>query len=140
MPWTVRKQIERSAAQIKSITGEQPTYYRPPWGVFNICDLLLKRQYTFVLWSLMAKDWRSRVGRTRLKSTLLSSITDGSVVLLHDCGETWGANQDAPAHMLTALEDVLAELRLRGTRCVRIDEMARPLVETGSEKPLSIRS
>lgn len=125
-PWKVREQAERSAAAIESITGEHPAYYRPPWGMFNLCDLLLQRKYTFVLWSLMARDWRSHVGRSRLKSALLKRVSDGSVVLLHDCGETLGADRDAPEHMLRALEEVLIRLKNRNYRYVRIDEMIRP--------------
>jgi peptidoglycan-N-acetylglucosamine deacetylase len=140
LPWTVRKHIERSAAQIESITGEHPTCYRPPWGVFNVCDLLLRKRYTFVLWSLMAKDWCSRVGKTYLKSVLLRDITDGSIVLLHDCGETWGADRDAPVYMLRSLEDVLPELRRREVRCVRIDEMVRTTFGVSRGEQLSTRS
>ncbi|NEW08937.1 polysaccharide deacetylase family protein [Paenibacillus sp. SYP-B3998] len=141
LPWTVRKEVERCAAQIQDITGEHPTCYRPPWGIFNVFDLLLRRDYTFVLWSLMAKDWRSRVGQKNLKSVLLHQITDGSVVLLHDCGETLGADKDAPLYMLRALEDVLHDLHSRDIRCVRIDEMTRTVSsENKHEKHLSIRS
>ncbi|MEW9702492.1 polysaccharide deacetylase family protein [Paenibacillus sp. SI8] len=140
LPWTVRKQVESSAAQIESIIGEHPSYYRPPWGVFNIFDLLLKKHYTFVLWSLMAKDWRSRIGKSSLKSTLLREITGGSVVLLHDCGKTLGADEDAPVYMLRALEDVLLDLRRRHIRCVRIDEMVQTAANANREEQLSIRS
>ncbi|TXK84512.1 polysaccharide deacetylase family protein [Paenibacillus sp. N3.4] len=129
MPWTIRKQVERSAKQIEAITGEYPTCYRPPWGMFNVCDLFMQKRYTLVLWSLIAQDWRSRVGRTRLKSTLLSGITDGSIVLLHDCGETLGADRDAPSYMLKALDDVLYELKGKPIRCVRIDEMTGAVVK-----------
>jgi peptidoglycan-N-acetylglucosamine deacetylase len=133
-PWTVRSQLKRSAEAVEAITGERPVYYRPPWGIFNVCDLLLRKQYTFVLWSLMAGDWRSRVGRTQLKSTLLSRIEEGSVVLLHDCGETWGADRDAPGYMLLALEDVLQELDTRGISSIRIDELSQGLVHTDRTK------
>jgi peptidoglycan-N-acetylglucosamine deacetylase len=124
LPWRVRRQVSRAAAEIEAITGEQPTCYRPPWGIFNICDLLfMRKQYTFVLWSLMTRDWKSHVGRTALRYKLLHRIRDGSIVVLHDCGKTPGADHDAPAHMLHALEEVLPELDNRNIRCVKIEEM-----------------
>jgi len=142
MPWTVLRQVRSSAAQIEAITGEQPTFYRPPWGIFNLFDLvLLKKEYTFVLWSVLAHDWRSRVGRNRLKSILQERITDGSVVLLHDCGETAGADIDAPLHMLRVLDSVLPELAARGFRCVRVDEMSgRAHSHADHDGRLTIRS
>jgi peptidoglycan/xylan/chitin deacetylase (PgdA/CDA1 family) len=123
-PWTVKKEhIYRSADIIETITGSRPTYYRPPWGIINVWDFFLKKEYQIVFWSLMAYDWRSHISKKKLKSKLLRKITDGSVILLHDSGETFGADHDAPFHMLEALDQVLADLKLRGFQGVRIDEM-----------------
>ncbi|MNI45646.1 Peptidoglycan-N-acetylmuramic acid deacetylase PdaC [compost metagenome] len=125
LPRTVhQRQVKRSADIVESITGERPTYYRPPWGVINLTDFFLRKQYTIVLWSLMGMDWRSRIGKTKLKSILLKRITDGSVVLLHDSGDTIGADLDAPSYMLSALEEVFIELGERHYRYMRVDEMA----------------
>ncbi|MEF3301660.1 polysaccharide deacetylase family protein [Paenibacillus sp. GYB003] len=123
-PWSVRsKQADRSAEIVASITGTKPDYYRPPWGILNVFDLFFLKHYTVVLWSVMPKDWRSRVGRNKLKSRLLNTIVPGSVVLLHDSGETFGADRDAPSHMLDALDDVLSHMKERGLVTVRVDEL-----------------
>lgn len=123
-PWTVRrKQVNRSADIVEAITGVRPTCYRPPWGIINLCDFRLRKDYTIVLWSLMAHDWRRSVGANRLKEFLLRKAKDGSVVLLHDSGETFGADRDAPAAMLKALDAVIDELKRRGFEFVRVDAM-----------------
>ncbi|WP_245954461.1 polysaccharide deacetylase family protein [Paenibacillus flagellatus] len=123
-PWSVlRKQADRTAGIVASITGERPTYYRPPWGILNMLDLFLLKSYTVVLWSVMPKDWRSRIGSEKLKARMMERIKDGSVVLLHDSGETFGADRDAPAHMIAALDEVLAGMRQRGLAPVRVDEL-----------------
>jgi peptidoglycan-N-acetylglucosamine deacetylase len=123
-PWTIKKEhIHKSADIIEAITGARPTYYRPPWGILNIADFFLKKQYHLVFWSLMAYDWRSHASKKKLKSKLLHKITDGSVILLHDSGETFGADHDAPFYMLEALDQVLEDIKLRGFQCMRIDEM-----------------
>jgi peptidoglycan/xylan/chitin deacetylase (PgdA/CDA1 family) len=123
-PWTIKKEhIYRSADIIESITGTRPIYYRPPWGIINVWDFFLKKQYYIVFWSLMAYDWRSHISKKKLKIKLLRKITDGSVVLLHDSGETFGADLDAPMYMLEALDFVLEDLKARGFQCVRIDDM-----------------
>lgn len=123
-PWSVRKQqADRSAEIVASITGTKPVIYRPPWGVLSLFDLFLLKSYKVVLWSVMPKDWRSSVGRTKLKHRLVTGIQEGSVVLLHDSGETFGADSDAPGYMLDALDEVLAHLTERGLAPVRVDEL-----------------
>ncbi|WP_281885525.1 polysaccharide deacetylase family protein [Paenibacillus sp. YYML68] len=123
-PWTVeRREVKRSADIVESITGVRPVHYRPPWGVLNLFDYRLTQWFTIVLWSVMVQDWRSHVGKTTMKSILLKRIQDGSIVLLHDSGDTIGADQDAPLYMLEALKDVIAELASRDYQFVRVDEL-----------------
>jgi peptidoglycan-N-acetylglucosamine deacetylase len=134
-PWVVKRQIDRSANIIERITGIRPTYYRPPWGLPNLFDIGLRKQFQIVLWSLMVGDWKSRGGKDKIKRRLLDRITGGSVIVLHDCGETFGADVDAPVHMIEALEDVLSEVRMQGYTCVRIDEMIQ-MDQERSARPL----
>ncbi|WP_186446561.1 hypothetical protein [Neobacillus bataviensis] len=54
---------------------------------------------------------------------MLRDIKKGDVVLLHDCGETVGADVDAPINTITALKEVFKELSGRRISCVRIDEL-----------------
>lgn len=122
-PWTVRRQLDKTALIIERITGERPRYYRPPWGILNLFDLLLLKQYRIVHWSVMAEDWRSKGGSEKVKTRLLRNIKSGDVILLHDCGETWGADEDAPINTINALKMVLKEVTNRGFTCVRIDEI-----------------
>ncbi|GGG01647.1 polysaccharide deacetylase familiy protein [Paenibacillus albidus] len=125
LPGTIRREhLERSADIIESIIGIRPSYYRPPWGLINIFDFFLRKPYRIALWSLIAGDWSSRVCRTKLRSTLLSQITDGTVVVLHDSGEAPGADRNAPYFMLEALEEVLGQLQSRDLQFVRLDELA----------------
>jgi len=129
-PWTIwHKQVESTSRIIENITGVRPVYYRPPWGILNLFDFLLLRKYRIVLWSVMPGDWNSRIGAARLSRRILCKVGDGDVILLHDSGDTFGADYDAPAHMLQALEKVLAELKERGLQCIRIDEMDNTVKE-----------
>ncbi|MFE6794701.1 polysaccharide deacetylase family protein [Paenibacillus chitinolyticus] len=121
-PWKVRRTLEHSADVIEGITGIRPVHYRPPWGVFNVFDFLLIRKFRIVLWSMAAFDWRSRGGTDKIKRKLIGKVKDGAVILLHDSGDTLGANPDAPGYMIEALADVLEDARRRGIRFARIDE------------------
>ncbi|MBT2656044.1 polysaccharide deacetylase family protein [Bacillus sp. ISL-18] len=122
-PWTIRRHLNKTASIIKRITGERPIYYRPPWGLLTLLDFLLMKQYKIIHWSVMAEDWRSKGGSEKVEKRLLQNIKNGDVVLLHDCGETAGADVDAPMNTITALKKVFKELSSRDVPCVRINEL-----------------
>ncbi|MEH7336187.1 polysaccharide deacetylase family protein [Neobacillus drentensis] len=121
-PWTLRRHLSKTASIIERITGERPIYYRPPWGLLTLLDFLLMKKYKIIHWSVMAEDWRSKGGSEKVKNRLLQNIKKGDVILLHDCGETPGADEDAPMNTIHALKDVFKELEGRGMSCVRMDE------------------
>ncbi|REB05649.1 polysaccharide deacetylase family protein [Sporosarcina sp. BI001-red] len=126
MPWTTTHQhIKKTSDIIEFITGIKPLYYRPPWGIINAYDLFFRKKYDIVLWSMMPGDWKRDVSQNKLKGLLLRNIRKGSVILLHDSGETIGSDQDAPKYMMVALDDVLMDVKQRGLHCVRIDEMIK---------------
>lgn len=122
-PWKVRKGVDQTAAIIEQITEERPSIYRPPWGLLNLGDFFMLKSYHIILWSVMAEDWKSKGGSAKIKQKLLNKIKGGDVILLHDCGETPGADSDAPLYTIDALKDVLPLMATKGLSCVRIDEM-----------------
>lgn len=121
-PKKVRVQLDHSVQAVERIIGERPIYYRPPWGVINLFDFLLLKQFRMILWSIIVGDWRSSGGMQKIKKRLLSKLRDGAVILLHDSGQTFGANQDAPTYMLGALDEFIGEALGRGYAFLRIDE------------------
>lgn len=135
-PARAQKQMELAANVVENITGERPLFYRPPWGLPTLHNLLSHKPFHLVLWSLMVGDWRNRGGEKKIVRRLLTHVSDGDVIVLHDCGETFGANRDAPAHMLAALDVVLQEVKARGFHCVRVDEMMN-LEKKSSARKLS---
>jgi peptidoglycan-N-acetylglucosamine deacetylase len=122
-PWTIRRELHRCASILQRITGVRPVYFRPPWGLLNLFDLFLQKQFQFVMWSVMAGDWRKKGGTEKIKNRLVHRIKGGSVILLHDSGETWGADQDAPCYTINALEELLREGFLQNFNCLRVDEL-----------------
>lgn len=119
-----RQQVERSADIIERITGERPTYYRPPWGLLNLGDIFtLRKNFRIVLWSVMGHDWVKEKGMKPLKERILDQLKPGSIILLHDSGDTLGAEIDAPELMLAELDAILDDERMQGYACVRVDEL-----------------
>ncbi|MFX3634830.1 MAG: polysaccharide deacetylase family protein [Candidatus Pristimantibacillus sp.] len=136
-PRTVRQQITRTCDVIREATGKRSVYYRPPWGIVNVFDFAKIGHYQIVLWSAMFGDWNLKLGAERLAKRMMKKLRPGEVVLLHDCGRTPGADTNAPANMLIALEAYLKEGTKRGYRFVGISEMIK-LTETAKQQKQSV--
>ncbi|OWA36565.1 polysaccharide deacetylase family protein [Saccharibacillus sp. O16] len=122
-PGSVRKQVNRTNAVIENVTGQRATYYRPPWGIVNLFDLVGRHELKLVLWSGIFGDWRKRLGEERLLKRMRRKMRGGEVLVLHDCGTTLGANDEAPENMLRALERFLTEAYAKGLRSVTIEKL-----------------
>lgn len=122
-PWTVKKHLERTASYVEQITSVRPVFYRPPWGLVTGLDFFLHKRFRMVIWSIIVGDWRTKGGSVRIKEKLLHSLHGGAVIVLHDSGETWGAESNAPEFMLQALEEVLQEVQRRGYQCVKMGKL-----------------
>lgn len=108
-PMENREQIRRTAEVIERVTGQQPAFYRPPWGRFNMATPSISRPYTTVTWTHILGDWKIRTCEEALMERLRALPADGSIVVLHDDGGNPGADDEAPAHMLRVLEEYLPE-------------------------------
>jgi len=124
-PRAVKRQVERTADIIESATGTRSTYYRPPWGIVNVFDYANLGHYHIILWSAMFGDWRTRLGAERLKKRMMKKLRPGEVLLLHDCGMTFGADKHAPQNMLIALEAYLEAGTKQGFRFVGIEQLMK---------------
>ncbi|KIY23064.1 MULTISPECIES: polysaccharide deacetylase family protein [Mesobacillus] len=124
-PWTVRRGLEDTARVIEKITGERPVYYRPPWGMLTLFDFFRRGTYQIILWSVIVEDWRTSGGSEKIKNRLLANIKAGDIILLHDSGDTPGAELDAPRNTINALKDVLKQVKEKGFKSVRIDELLK---------------
>ncbi|QKE72428.1 polysaccharide deacetylase family protein [Arthrobacter citreus] len=107
-PNSLKNQIDKTADIIKNLTNYDPIFYRPPWGLVSL-PLLFQKKYRLILWSVMANDWRSKHGSQGILNRLIKQTKSGSIVLLHDNGDTVGADEDAPSHTIEALESYILQ-------------------------------
>lgn len=108
-PGRLRKEMELTEKAIMECTNEKALIYRPPWGHFNLFTPLLSKSYQIVMWSNIFKDWKIKNSKNLLLPQLRKVQEDGSILLLHDDGETFGADKTAPRYMLRALDIFLQE-------------------------------
>lgn len=118
LQWGLRK----SDDVIETITGQHPIYYRPPWGHFNICTWLLQKKYKTIMWTDILGDWKENISVMELFHRLKSSLKDGAVIVLHDSGETLGADKKAPENMIKALEMLFKEEEAKKMKWVTISD------------------
>lgn len=122
-PFQLRKQLDLTEKAIMECTNEQVIFYRPPWGHFNIFTPLLSKRFKVIMWSGIFGDWKVENCKKSLLPALRTFTESGSILLLHDCGETLGADKEAPRYMLEALEAYLAESKSKGTRFITLKDL-----------------
>ncbi|MCQ4086258.1 polysaccharide deacetylase family protein [Saccharibacillus sp. JS10] len=133
-PGSVRKQINRTNEVIENVTGKRAVYYRPPWGIVNLFDLVGRHELKLVLWSGIFGDWRKNVGEERLLKRMRRKMKGGEVLVLHDCGATLGANDKAPENMLRALERFLEEAYAQGLSSVTVKKLMAATEQSAKAK------
>lgn len=122
-PFQLRKQLKMTEKAIQDCTNEEVVYYRPPWGHFNLFTLLVSRKYHIIMWSNIFGDWKVEGNKHTLLQQLRTTTGAGSILLLHDCGETLGADQEAPHYMMEKLEVFLKESREKGIQFVTLKDL-----------------
>lgn len=108
-PVRLRRQLKLSAEAVEKQVPGTVHLYRPPWGHFNLFSLFICRDYRCIMWTHILGDWKIANCERTLLAGLRQSKTPGSILLLHDCGETAGADFAAPRYMLEKLEIFLEE-------------------------------
>jgi peptidoglycan-N-acetylglucosamine deacetylase len=120
-PFQLKKQLKLTERAIQECTNEKVVFYRPPWGHFNLFTLFLSKKYQIVMWSAIFGDWKVENNQSGLLEKLRKTTEPGSILLLHDCGETWGADCVAPRFMMENLEVFLRENQ--GTKFITLKDL-----------------
>ncbi len=110
------EEIEQTNKTIKSITGQAPTFFRPPYGVTNpnLARAVKKTGMLSVGWSIRSfdtatkdKNWKKLVDR------ILDNLEGGDIILLHD-------SEKITREILTS---IIYFAWKKGFTFVRVDEM-----------------
>ena len=130
LPWLLgwrgmKQELQITSTLIAEITGQPPTFYRPPWGLFNLHLLFLSwlSGQQVVLWSFMCWDWNRRSTPSSIAQKALSCVKNGSILVFHDSDDTPGAALGAPKKMLDALPIILTELKARNLEITPLKEL-----------------
>jgi peptidoglycan-N-acetylglucosamine deacetylase len=110
----IKIELEKTRDTVLNITGKDTYLFRPPWGVFDNRSLaeLAMRKYDAVLWSVDSRDW-SRPGVDKIKTNVLSTVRNGSIILCHDDHD----------QIVAALPDIIKNLKEQGYQFVTVPEL-----------------
>lgn len=118
-PWRSQREIAGGRDSIAEVLGEEPIWFRPPWGFRSPLTMLQCRRLRqkVAMWTYDPRDWQCPPPSV-LTRRVVDTCVPGSVILLHD------GNGDRTA-TVAALPGIIAELRGQGYRLVSLDEMDR---------------
>ncbi len=86
----IKKEISDNTNLIYNLTGENPKFFRPPYGVINkyTKDIVKKEGMIFMNWSGSALDWeRAAKDEKIFIKNITKNLRDGEIILLH--GYPW---------------------------------------------------
>ena len=108
------EEIERTQRAVATITGQTPTYFRPPYGALSerVTGKLAELGLPAVLWDVDSADWQGPPAAV-LVDNAVSPANQGSIILLHDI----------KAHTVEQVPAVLEGLRDRGFSLVTLDHL-----------------
>jgi peptidoglycan/xylan/chitin deacetylase (PgdA/CDA1 family) len=120
--------LVQGLAQVESVTGVRPRFYRPPFGKLSDASERACRDLglTPVYWSSWGLDWERRSGG-EIASAVLRELDDGAIVLLHDSARYGRRPSAVPT--AEAIPVILERARTLGLRPVSLaDGAAVPAV------------
>lgn len=104
-------QVKRTNDLIYHITGEYPSYIRPPFGDWHE-QLDCETNMAEVLWDVDSRDWSSQ-NHAAIVNTVLKNVQENDIILMHDGYET----------SVTAAMEIIDTLAERGYEFVTVDEI-----------------
>jgi peptidoglycan/xylan/chitin deacetylase (PgdA/CDA1 family) len=117
--------VERSTRLIQELSGsDAEPLYRPPVGLKSppLARVAHARKLKVIAWSLHSRDTLAR-DPAATAARVLSRITPGDIVLMHDGHEREGVHRRVAE---AALPLILRGLRERGLTSVTVSELLRP--------------
>lgn len=119
-PRRTADEISRVQELVTDLTGREPRFLRPPWGMVNfaVFPTLRRLGMRCVFWSSQPEGLRA-VAPDEIVSRVLGAASPGAIVDLHDAEGVRGA----PGRLLEALPRMLDGLGAAGYACVSLAEL-----------------
>ncbi|QLE87017.1 polysaccharide deacetylase family protein [Shewanella sp. Scap07] len=123
-----QQQIAPTNQALAKVTGEQPAFYRPPFGEISDEQVLMLAQKGMrtVLWSVDTRDWDEQaITAKHISQTVISQAHPEMIALMHDDG----GNRSATVQ---ALPVIIEHYQALGYQLVSLDTLLKAPQPTGS--------
>lgn len=107
----VKKELQKTASVVKDVTGNEPTLFRPPYGLYNK-NVTNYCKVPMIYWTVDFEDWNNRSKKYVYKQ-ILKQADDGEIILLHDIHKT----------TVKGFKKALPKLRKKGFELVTVSEL-----------------
>jgi len=123
-PEWVKEDIQKSHAQIKEVTGVDPTLIRPPNGHYSQKSLKATDElgYKTIIWNVDSLDWKNP-GRDVIIDRVMKRIKPGAIILMHA--------SDTPVQTADALPILIQKIKAEGYKIVTVGELLNRYSENG---------
>ncbi len=113
----IRQELRWTQQIMYSLTGRQPTCFRPPYGEYDerVVRIGAEMGLTTVEYDLASGDPDSSISKERLTNYVVSMARNGSVIVMHINQGGW--------HTAEALPEIITRLRKRGFTFVTVSEL-----------------
>ena len=115
----IRRELQRTQAEIYRLTGKTPKFFRPPYGEYNerLVRVAAELGLTTVEYDLASGDPDVHATKDRLIHWVLQKAQPGSIVVMHINHRRF--------HTAEALPAIISGLRARGFELVTVGELIR---------------
>ncbi len=117
----IREEIVRTDDLLRSLNTVQPRFLRPPMGLFSrrVLDVVEQCGYKTVVGDVYPRD-PHLPGKNKIVYRVLSRVLTGSIIILHDGGNS---NHVDRSQTITAVAELIPLLQARGFEFVRLSEL-----------------
>jgi peptidoglycan/xylan/chitin deacetylase (PgdA/CDA1 family) len=130
----VLQEIRHADQIIRDVTKRQPRLLRPPMGMFSgrVMDLIEGSGYTTVIGDVYPRD-PNMPGRERILRRVMRRVQPGSIVILHDGGNTRRVDR---SQTVWAVERIIESLVAQHYRFATVSELMKMGDGSNRRKPL----
>jgi peptidoglycan/xylan/chitin deacetylase (PgdA/CDA1 family) len=113
----IRQELSWTQEILFSLTGKQPTLFRPPYGEEDdrVVRIAASMGLTTIQFDLASGDPDSSISKARLIEYVSSMAKSGSIIVMHINQRGW--------HTAEALPEIISRLRKRGFTFVTVGEL-----------------
>lgn len=113
-------EIERTHKLLLELNGDRPRFLRPPMGLFSsrVLDIVHQHGYKTVVGDVYPRDSHCP-GKERIVRRILKRVTKGSIIILHDGGNS---NHVDRSQTVWAIDILIPLLKERGYSFVRLSD------------------